>query len=91
VSQAETHGSTEGSHRWADPLSGLFAAAALFLSLIALAYHPLTVSVAAFLLGLVAVMMSSRHERLAGVALAVAGICFVAGMAIAVVTERPLW
>jgi uncharacterized membrane protein (DUF2068 family) len=76
---------------WADPLSGLFAAMALFFSLLALAYHPLTVSVAAFGLGLVAVLMSSRHERLAGIALGVAGVCFVAGMAIAIVTEKPLW
>jgi hypothetical protein len=35
--------------------------------------------------------MSSRHERLAGLALAVAGVCFVAGMTIAIVTEKPLW
>lgn len=75
----------------ADPLSGLFAAAALFFSLLALVYHPLPISVAAILLGLVAVAMSSRHQQLAGIALAVAGVCFVAGMAIAVVTERPLW
>jgi hypothetical protein len=75
----------------ADPLSGLFAAAALFFSLLALVYHPLTVSVAAILLGLSAVAMSARHQQLAGIALTVAGICFVAGMAIAVVTGHPLW
>lgn len=76
---------------WADPLSGLFAAAALFFSLLALVYHPLTVSVAAIFLGLVAVAMSARHQQLAGIALTVAGICFVAGMAIAVVSGNPLW
>jgi hypothetical protein len=76
---------------WADPLSGVFAAAALFFSLVALVYHPLTISVAAILLGLVAVAMSARHQQLAGIALAVAGICFVAGMAIAVTTGHPLW
>jgi hypothetical protein len=75
----------------ADPLSGLFAAAALFFSLLALVYHPLTVSVAAILLGLVAVAMSARHQQLAAIALIVAGICFVAGMAIAVTTGHPLW
>jgi hypothetical protein len=64
---------------------------ALFFSLLALAYHPLTVSVVAFGLALVAVLMSPRHERLAGIALAVAGVCFVAGMAIAVIAEKPLW
>lgn len=75
----------------ADPLSGLFAAAALFFSPLALVYHPLTISVAAILLGLVAVTLSSRHQQLAGIALAVAGVCFVAGMAIAVVAGNPLW
>jgi hypothetical protein len=90
VSQAEPHDSHP--HRpLADPLSGLFAAMALFFSLVALAYHPLTVSVVAFALGLVAVLMSPRHERLAGIALAVAGVCFVAGMAIAIMTDKPLW
>ena len=74
-----------------DLLSGLLAAAALFFALLALAYHPLPVSVAAILIGLVAAAMSPHHQRLAGVALAVAGICFVAGMAIAVTTGQPLW
>ncbi|HEU0302987.1 MAG TPA: hypothetical protein VFR32_00250 [Gaiellaceae bacterium] len=90
MTPAEQH-EAHSSRPWADPLSGLFAAMALFFSLLALAYHPLTVSVAAFLLGLVAVLMSSRHERLAAIALGVAGVCFVAGMTIAIVTERPLW
>jgi hypothetical protein len=90
VSQAEPH-DAHPTRSWADPLSGLFAAMALFFSLVAVAYHPLTVSVVAFALGLVAVLMSPRHERLAGIALAVAGVCFIAGMTIAVVTEKPLW
>jgi len=82
---------TESERSSVDFLSGLLAAAALFFALLALAYHPLPVSVAAILLGLVAVAMSPHHERLAGIALAVAGICFVAGMAIAVTLGRPLW
>lgn len=84
---AETH--VERSS--VDFLAGLLAAAALFFALLALAYHPLPVSVTAILLGLVAVAMSPHHQRLAGVALGVAGICFVAGMAIAVTTGQPLW
>ena len=74
-----------------DLIAGLFAAATLFLALLALAFHPLVVSIAAFLLGLVAAGMSRHHERLAAVALAVAGVCFVAGMAIAVTTHHALW
>ena len=90
MSEAETH-DAEPARSWADPLSGLFAAMALFFGLIALAYHPLTISVAAFLLGLLSVLMSARHERLAGIALGVAGLSFVAGMTIAIVTDKPLW
>jgi hypothetical protein len=90
VSEAETH-DAQPARSWADPLSGLFAAMALFFGLIALAYHPLTISVAAFLLGLLSVLMSARHERLAGIALGVAGLCFVFGMTIAIVTDKPLW
>jgi hypothetical protein len=90
VSQVESH-DAQPPRPLADPLSGLFAAMALFFSLLALAYHPLPVCVVAFALGLVAVLMSPRHERLAGIALAVAGVCFVAGMTIAIITEKPIW
>ena len=90
MSEAETH-EAQPAHRWADPLSGIFAAIALFFGLLAVAYHPLTVSVAAFLLGLLSVLMSARHERLAGIALGVAGLSFVAGMTIAIITDKPIW
>ncbi|MER3410600.1 MAG: hypothetical protein C4306_11080 [Thermoleophilia bacterium] len=70
-----------------DTLAGLFASSALFFGLIALAYRPVPVSVAAILLSLVAAGMSERYRRLPPVS----SICFVAGMAIAVVTGNPLW
>jgi hypothetical protein len=79
----------ERSH--AGVVSGLLAAAGLFLGLIALAYHPVPLSVAALLLGLVSVAMSSRHQTLAGLALGAAAIGFVGGCAIAVLTGNPLW
>ena len=90
MSEAETH-EAQPARSWADPLSGIFAAMALFFSLLALAYHPLTVSVAAFLLGLLSVLMSARHERLAGSARGVAGICFGDGMTSATATDTPRW
>lgn len=79
------------ARRWADMLSGFFAAAALFFSLIALARKPVPVSVAAIFLALLAVGMSSRHQRLAATALAVSGLSFVAGLSIAIITDNPLW
>ena len=90
MSEAQTH-DAQPARTWADPLSGIFAAVALFFSLVALAYHPFTVSVAAFLLGLLSVLMSARHERLAAFALGVAGLSFVTGMTIAIITDKPIW
>jgi len=74
-----------------ETIAGLFAAAALFAGLIALAYHPLPLSVAAVLLALVASGMSTRHRLLCGLAVAVSGLCFVGGMVIAVATNHSLW
>ena len=75
----------------AEAVAGLLAAAAMFTSLIAVAYRPVRVAPLAILIALIAVAMSKRHERLGQVALAVSGACFVAGMIIAVVTENPLY
>lgn len=80
---------TERSH--VAVVSGLLAAAGVFLGLIALVYHPVPLAVTAMLLGLVAVAMSSRHELLGRLALAAGAIGFVGGCAIAVVTGNPLW
>jgi membrane-bound ClpP family serine protease len=82
---------TDSERSSVDFVAGLLGAAALFFALLALAYHPLPVAVAAVVLGLVSAGMSPHHQRLAGIALAVAGVCFVAGMAIAVILERPIW
>jgi uncharacterized membrane protein YozB (DUF420 family) len=74
-----------------DTVAGLMSAAALFFSLIALAYHPLPVSIAAILLALIGAGMSSRHRTLATTAVTVSALCFVGGLVIAVVTKHSLW
>ncbi len=74
-----------------EALAGFFAAAALFVSLVALAYHPVPLSVAACLLALVASGMSTTHKTLCFAAVIVSGTCFVAGMVIAIVTGHSLW
>ena len=74
-----------------EAVAGFFAAAALFVSLVALAYHPVPLSVAACLLALVASGMSRTHKTLCFAAVIVSGTCFVAGMVIAIVTGHPLW
>ena len=72
-------------------VSGLLSASALFAALLALAYRPARIVPAAIVLALVAARMSDRHRRLAAVAVAVAGICFVLGMTFAVITSNPLY
>jgi hypothetical protein len=84
-------GKPETERQHANVLGGLLAAAALFLGLIALAYHPLTLAVTAMLLGLVAVAMSPRHQTLAAIGLGAAAIGFVGGCTVAILTGNPLW
>lgn len=74
-----------------EAVAGFLAAASIFVSLVALAYHPVPLSVAACLLALVASGMSSRHKTLCLTAVIVAATCFVGGMVIAIVTGHQLW
>jgi hypothetical protein len=75
----------------ADAVAGLLASAAMFTSLIAVAYRPIRVAPFAVLVALIAVAMSKRHERLGQLALAVSAASFVAGMIVAVLTRNPLY
>ena len=81
----------ESKRNSVESLAGFLAAASLFVSLVALAYHPVPLSIASCLLALVASGMSSRHKTLCFAAVLVAGTCFVGGMVIAIVTGHPLW
>jgi hypothetical protein len=72
-------------------VAGFLAAASLFVSLVALAYHPIPLSVAACLMALVASGMSSQHRTLCLTAVIVSGVCFVGGLVIAIVTGHQLW
>lgn len=74
-----------------EAVAGFLAAASLFASLIALAYHPVPLSVAACLMALIASGMSVRHRTLCLAAVVVSAVCFVAGMVIAIATGHQLW
>ena len=77
--------------RPAEVVAGYMAAAAIFVSAIALVVRPLPLSVAAIVLSLVATGIGGRFERLESIAVAAATLAFVLGMTIAVVTGRPLY
>ena len=83
----------EPSARWtaADTIAGLLATVSIFTSAFGLAYRPVRLIPFAILLAFVAARMSERQQRLTGLAVAAAVICWTVGMTIAVVTESPLY
>jgi hypothetical protein len=77
--------------RPAELVAGLLAATSIFVSLTGVAYRPLRLIPFAIVLALVAARIGGRSTRLAAVATAVGAACFAVGMAIAVITENPLF
>jgi uncharacterized protein DUF4383 len=74
-----------------ETLAGFLAAAAIFVSAIGVAYHPLRLIPFAILLALISTGIGGRSARLATAATFIGAACFVLGMAFAVVTSHPLW
>ena len=74
-----------------EAIAGLLAALSIFASLLALAYRPGRLVPVALVLALLAAAIGGRHQRLAGLAIAVGAVCFVVGMALAVLTDHPLY
>ena len=81
------------AHRWstADTVAGFLATLSIFASAIGLVWHPMRLIPAAILVALIAARMSARNERVAFIAVIAGVVCWTAGMAIAVVTENPLY
>jgi hypothetical protein len=86
-----------------DTLAGLMSATAIFVALIGATnfdlsvggthfeMRPIRIGIAAVALALIAAAIGGRHRRLAAAAVAISGLCWVLGMAIAVITTRPLF
>lgn len=73
-------------------VAGYLAAAAMFAGLASLVYYPSRIGVAAMLVALVAAAMAGPEQRrFCGFVVAMTGICWFAGMVIAVVLERPIF
>jgi hypothetical protein len=77
--------------RPADTVAGLLASLSLFGSLIGVAYRPVRLIPFALALALVAAAMGRRNQRLAALAIGVGGLCFAVGMAVAVITDNPIY
>lgn len=81
----------ESSRRPGEAIAGLLASLSIFASCIGVAYRPARLIPAAIVLALLATALGGRHSRLAALAIAVGGVCFVVGMAIAVITGKPIY
>ena len=79
--------------RWtaADTIAGLLATIAVFACALGLVWRPVRVIPFAIVLTLIAARMSARQERIVGWSLATCVVCWTAGMAIAVITENPIF
>ena len=75
----------------AETLASFLAAVSIFASGIGVAYRPARVIPFALLLALLAAAIGGRATRLAAWAIAIGGVCFIVGMAIAVVTDNPIF
>jgi hypothetical protein len=77
--------------RPAETVAGFLASAAIFASLMGVAYRPLRLIPLAIVLALVATAIGGRHARLAMFAVFAGAACFAIGLAAAVITSNPLW
>ena len=92
-----------GARSGIDTLAGLMSSVAIFIGVLGatdfnfsiegthLDARPVRISIAAVILALIAAGLGGRHRRLAAVAVAIAGACWVIAMTVAVVTQRPLF
>jgi hypothetical protein len=75
----------------ADSIGSFLAVVAITAALFSLAYRPVRLDVFAIILAFVATGLCSAHQRLAGIAVAVGSACFILGMLIAIVADKPLF
>ena len=87
----DAHAEQPGRWTAVGTIAGLLATVSIFTSCIGLVYRPVRLIPFAILLGLTASLMSARHQRLGGIAIAVAVVCWTLGMTVAVVTENALY
>jgi hypothetical protein len=77
--------------RPADAIAGFLAAVSILGSAIGLVYLPARLIPFAILLAVIATAMGGRNARLAATAVGIGGVCFVVGMAVAVITNHAVF
>jgi hypothetical protein len=75
----------------AETVAGFLSVIAIVAALFSLAYRPIRLDPFALVVAFIAAGIGGRHARLAAIAVAVATVCFIAAMVIAVLTKRALY
>ena len=88
---AQERSSVEAREPASWTVAGYMAAAALFAGVGALVYYPGRLGTAAMFVALLAVAMGGPHRRLATFAVVATTLCWLVGMVIAVLAERPIF
>ena len=77
--------------RPSETVAGFLSAIAIFVSLVGIAWHPLRLILPSLAVALVASGMGNGKGRLQLAAVLICGVCLFLGLAVAVVTSKPLW
>lgn len=80
-----------GRERAGEAVAGLLASLSIFTSFVGVAYRPGRLIPFALLLALLATAIGGRHSRLSAFAIVTGAVCFVLGMAVAVITNNPIF
>ena len=75
----------------ADVVAGFLAVVAIAAALFSLAYRPVRVDVFAVILSFVSAGMADRNRLLAAIAVATSAVCFILGLLIAILADKPLF
>ena len=77
--------------RPSETVAGFLSAAAIFMSLVGIAWHPLRLILPSLAVALIASGMGAGKGRLQLAAVLICTGCLFLGMTVAVVTSHPLW
>jgi hypothetical protein len=72
-------------------IAGFLATAAIFAGIVGIVYYPGRVAAGAILVAVVAAAMGGFQSRLASFAVAIATGCWLVGMIVSVIFERPVF
>ena len=81
----------ESGRRPAETVAGFLSAAAIFVSLVGIAWHPLRLILPSLAVALIAAGMGSGKGRLQFAAVLICTACLFFGFTIAVVASKALW